>query len=316
LADPVDPVTGPGSRVVYVMGYGRSGSTLLDILLSSHPRLTGVGELGLLRHWHSHDFRCSCQASVRQCAFWSGVTSRFTGHMAAAGLAPDGDYQTAVEPRSRLRALLADRIPAQATEAYRRFAEATFRAIGEAAGGSEVIVDSSKSAGLFVGRVYALSHLTGLDVRAIFLVRDGRGVLWSALKRAGTPELGGDRRSATTRGLRALASWTITNRQCLQMQERLGDRVLRVRYEDLVTAPGTELARIGRHIGVDLKEVEERIAAGATFGPGHQVSGNRLRNEATITLRADIQWQQKLPLLWRWLFRVWAGRVARRLGYS
>ena len=34
--------------LVYIAGYGRSGSTLLDTVLSSHPQLEGVGEIKYL----------------------------------------------------------------------------------------------------------------------------------------------------------------------------------------------------------------------------------------------------------------------------
>ena len=32
-------------KIIYVAGYGRSGSTLLDMMLASHPAVFGAGEM-------------------------------------------------------------------------------------------------------------------------------------------------------------------------------------------------------------------------------------------------------------------------------
>ncbi|NNE43484.1 MAG: hypothetical protein HKN12_04695, partial [Gemmatimonadetes bacterium] len=63
-------------RVVYITGYGRSGSTLLDILIGQADGVTGVGELDLLhRDWGERG--CSCGKDYDDCEFWSAVeTSR------------------------------------------------------------------------------------------------------------------------------------------------------------------------------------------------------------------------------------------------
>ena len=36
------------ARVIYIMGYAHSGSTLLDMVLSNHPNITSVGEVNKL----------------------------------------------------------------------------------------------------------------------------------------------------------------------------------------------------------------------------------------------------------------------------
>lgn len=66
------------TRIVYIIGDNRSGSTLLDYLLASHPKAVSVGELHhLYGHYYkkgigkSWEWKCSCGQYVRDCEFWS-----------------------------------------------------------------------------------------------------------------------------------------------------------------------------------------------------------------------------------------------------
>ena len=90
---------------------------------------------------------------------------------------------------------------------------------------------------------------------------------------------------------------------------------MRVRYEDLVRDPQSELAKIGDFIGVDLTDVSERISLGQPLSPGHNVGGNRLRFASAIRLKEDREWQDKLPWIYRGLYWLAAWPVARKLGY-
>ena len=61
-------------KVIFVAGAGRSGSTLLDRMLGSVPRVASVGEL---RHiWKlglAEDEFCGCGEPFSACPFWARV---------------------------------------------------------------------------------------------------------------------------------------------------------------------------------------------------------------------------------------------------
>lgn len=61
-------------RVIYIIGAGRSGSTLLDTVLASHPDVVGVGELVNLHSagWTSNEV-CACGKLGTECDFWTRV---------------------------------------------------------------------------------------------------------------------------------------------------------------------------------------------------------------------------------------------------
>ncbi|HEV2843921.1 MAG TPA: hypothetical protein VG477_03670, partial [Thermoanaerobaculia bacterium] len=62
------------TNVVYIMGHGFSGSTLLTFLLGTHPRIATIGELGIAQlakeQLTPDDYLCSCKAPIRDCDFW------------------------------------------------------------------------------------------------------------------------------------------------------------------------------------------------------------------------------------------------------
>src|SRR4051794_15642729 len=65
--------------LVYIMGHGYSGSTLLTFLLGSHPGIATIGELGIAPRGKTptpDEYLCSCQAPILECDFWQQVTRR------------------------------------------------------------------------------------------------------------------------------------------------------------------------------------------------------------------------------------------------
>src|SRR5712691_7528670 len=71
---PAEASTDRDVRVIYIMGAGRSGSTLLDTVLASHPEVVGVGELVNLHiaGWTAQEI-CACGQLGTECSFWTRV---------------------------------------------------------------------------------------------------------------------------------------------------------------------------------------------------------------------------------------------------
>src|SRR5215210_5840531 len=66
--------------IIYVISDRRSGSTLLENILSKSPEVISVGELAMLKghilkqgpgeRWN---WNCSCGQQITQCTFWAPV---------------------------------------------------------------------------------------------------------------------------------------------------------------------------------------------------------------------------------------------------
>jgi hypothetical protein len=154
-------MTSDRPTVVYIASYGHSGSTLLDLLISSHSDVVSVGEIVML-HREGEPSACTCGApSPWLCEFWQRVDDRLASAsgLRLAGLeVADGDHPD-----------------------FETHNGALFEAVRLETGCS-VIVDSSKQR----DRLRGLLRCRTIDLRVILLTRDPRGVVYSYL-RTGRP---------------------------------------------------------------------------------------------------------------------------------
>ena len=310
------PISGP-PRVVSIIGSGRSGSTVLDILLGSHPNIEGVGALAKLPRsgWvPDDDRRCSCGSPIHSCPYWVSVYQRWIDAVGAGGLTRYIDLQARYEHSSTRwpRLLLEDRSPSPAFLEYAHMTAALYASIRDVSG-KPVILDSSKKP----IRTYALLATGTVDIRVLHLVRDGRGVVWSRLKslprdvEAGVPSA-----RPPTPPWRTTLHWTQANIESEWVTRRAGrSNASRIAYESLVKTPGELLERISPVIEEDLSELMQGLEQGQAMHAGHRVGGNRVRFSGSVHLRPDLEWTTKLPPSDGKTFWRMAGWLARRYGY-
>jgi hypothetical protein len=330
--------------VLAVTGLARSGSTVLDVVLGNHPQIESVGEVNLLLRtgWVGPDSLggvplrrrarplCTCgrrldvagAAPGEACPFWSEVRREWLGR--AGGLDP-GHYprlQAAFELKRRWPRLLREaRSPSMEFRSYAALTRAFFESV-RAVSGKPVVVDSSKAP----SRAFALSLVEGIDLRAVHLVRDARGVAASHRASreerppAGAPRVGGRLAAARRGGLYAssLGRWVAQNLAAERVCGRLGPgRCARVRYEDFAADPAGALGRVGRVLRLDLSGVGGEAASGAPMAAGHNIGGNRTKRSGSITLRPDEQeWRGALSPNEQRLSWALAGWLMRRYGYG
>src|SRR5215468_9937032 len=63
----------PGIRVtklVYIGGYGHSGSTLLEYLLAASPMVIACGEVASVLRERGRKGKCTCGRKVKLCPVW------------------------------------------------------------------------------------------------------------------------------------------------------------------------------------------------------------------------------------------------------
>lgn len=143
-------------RIIYVAGTRHSGSTLLDMLMSTHSQVIGIGEAKMFAlRPHTN---CTCGADHWQtCPFWTGVDERMRSDNG-----PGIGY--------------AD-IESHDPETFSAYNARFFRAIGEE-GKFPVVLDSSKD---FTRLASLLA--SDLPVEVVHLVRDPRGVVFSGIRK-------------------------------------------------------------------------------------------------------------------------------------
>ena len=97
-------------KVIYIMGYGRSGSTFMDILLGNHKDFISVGALSNFFDWEINDGICACHQSFNNCQFWKKVKEGFYHLIEYQNPEECAVVQKRVENRWNLFSLLLDRI--------------------------------------------------------------------------------------------------------------------------------------------------------------------------------------------------------------
>ena len=287
-------------RVIYLGGLGRSGSTLLERLLGELPGVCAGGEL--VHMWQrgiSDNERCGCGEQFGACGFWTQVGKTAFGGWDRINQARVGDLRASVD-RTRLipalsRRALPTRMQADLAE-YTGYYLSVYRAIAEASGGA-MVVDSSKHASL----AFCLSRCPEIDLRVIHLVRDSRAVAYSWSTRVARPDAGTSSYMTIYPPVRAAGHWNAQN-GALQVLARRSSRVLRLRYEDLVSAPEQTLRLAATFAGLALDERSLAFVSrdggthSARLREAHTASGNPMRfATGTISISGDERWRTAMP---------------------
>jgi hypothetical protein len=295
-------------RILYIAGYSRSGSTLLDMALDGSGRVASTGELTYLQDdAASPDRRCTCGAAYVAC-------TRYADWLAAR---PPGEAERVreIERRGNLRRLLTGTVAAEEARAYRAYARSLFGQIGSTTG-AELIVDSSKSARDAAGRPLALSLLAGLDVRILHLTRDPRHTVQSYVTRGSNWVLEGHHAPRPLETWRPILGWTMANRIARRLGQEIGtERYMHLKFEDVLADPASTFGRIGAFAGIDLGDVIEHVEASRPFVAGHMVGGNRARLRPQ-RIRPDTGAPARLPQAHALFLNVVARPLARELGYG
>ncbi len=297
--------------VLYISGYGRSGSTVVDIALGQFPGVFGAGELGNLpRHVWANNEYCACGAQVRECDLWSDIVEAWLEGE------PPGTMAHYARLCNRFEAL---RDPLQLmgvgawSPSFREYARLTHRLFAaiQRITGCRVIVDSSKNP----MRAIALSRMKHIDLSLVHLMRDGRGVAWSMMKTHSVdPKAGVQRPVGGAPALRTAHRWIAFNILTEIAARRLGaKRSVRLRYEDFTedaqAALGPVLAMIGAT--TDAAETPDLVE----FSADHQVAGSRIRMGGPLRIARDTSWEAGMPKEDRKRVQRRAGWMLRRYGY-
>lgn len=279
--------------LAYIAGSGRSGSTILDMMLGAHSNAFSTGQLAELRAFVDTGDHCTCGEPVATCAFWSDVLRSSTN---LPGLNASNRFS---------KILLTAHASARGlTRTEAAEAAASWRVLDTVAAtsGARIVIDSSK----------ALLRLARLDrsrelrrLRVIHLVREPRGYVTSLSFSTRVEDADGTvGYTRVQRQPAAVVDWLANNLLMIV----LGLTVFRgrydvVTYERLVADPEATLARLARSLAIEFEAGMLPPLARADF---HLVGGNSSRL-AFSRLQYDDKWRRKLRRREQLLIRLAAG---------
>lgn len=294
--------------LLYIGGWGRSGSTLLARMLGQLDGLVYIGEVrDLWLRGGIENRLCGCGDAFGSCAFWSAVgRAAFGGwdrvsfaDMLALRAVADRPWRVPQllrtppsTPLSRTRRR-GDRYE-RAVSRYGELLERLYRAVLDVSE-ARVVVDSSKVPSFAL----ILSRMREADVRVVHLVRDSRGTVHSWQKRVVLPDTPGQRTMIRYSAAAAAARYLLYNAQT-HLVRRAGLPYMFLRYEDLIRDPSANLLRVLRHGGALTERTERQIdevvrGRRVRLGANHSVIGNPMRlATGDLELRADRAWAERM----------------------
>lgn len=304
------------TKVLYIAGLGRSGSTVLSQLLGQVEGVCAVGEAHHV--WRTgasraaDDELCGCGRTYARCGFWPERL-----HATFDGAVPLGDMQRLADCVARIRRirLLVRGGRPEFEAAVNEYAAVWSRLYAEVAvaTGARLVLDASKH----LGPLFFLSRVQRIEVAVVHLVRDPRGVAYSWSQQKRRPEFV-DREVWMNRhgALDVAWRWTYSNRLA-ERAASLFPVFLRLRYEDFVEAPRATLEAVCALAGLDDPDLSFIQGDHAELRRSNcTLSGNPMRfDQGHLTVRPDLRWREHYPTLQRGLVSGLTWPLLRRYGY-
>jgi len=246
-------------KVVYVMGAGRSGSTILGVALGNCPGFFYAGELDA---WLSREGEPNFGGAERE-RFWQRVREEVPGGAELFGEEAQRSIEHSTAPFRaaswRARRCLRPR--------YRRVAEELYSALARETGASHV-VDTSH----YPLRARELQALTGIDLYLIYLVRAPQAVVAAF----GRKQIKQPSKAAWATNVYLHATHLFSIAVFLRQRR---DRRVYLRYEDFVAEPRQVLATLLERVGA-----RPQVPDLGSLKTGVPFQGNRLLRAKTVAL--------------------------------
>lgn len=308
------PISGdkhPPTKVLYVLGRGRSGSTIFANVIGEHEGFFSAGELRYF--WDpvvQVDGQCACGEAVSNCEVWSKVLER----VGDVDVRAAGEWQREVVTERNLLRLLRYRHDGSwlALERYLEVMSRTYEAIS-AVTGARVIVDSSKRPSYAA----AVRSMRLVSLYCVHMTRDPRASAysWATSRHA---SVFGEGQEVKQRGaIDSTIRWNVLNIESELLARKMPrERWMQLRYEAFVSAPREVAARVASFAGepsvlspfVD----HERIV----LGPTHTIAGNPSRfSTGELTIRERGEWRNRQRTIDGRLATAVALPLLRRYGY-
>lgn len=315
MPPPAPPAAPAPIPVTYIGGLGRSGSTLVERLLSATTGEVTVGELvHLWQRCLLRDELCACGRRFSACPFWQAVGDSAFGGWSTVDVPAMAQLQGQADRTRHVPRLAASLAPFPAGDPAAAYGDVLRRLYAAvlAVSGTPGVIDASKHA----STAFLLARTPGIALRVVHVVRDSPAVAYSWTRQVRRPQVP-DRveHMATYSPARSVVQWSAQN-ALIDLLAARGAKVHRVRYEDVVAEPAEQLRRLLSFLEIDTSVGDAVLSGG--LPPDlldHAISGNPGRLAAgPIRLRPDDAWRLELPDRTRRL--VAAGTFPLRLRYG
>lgn len=286
------------TKVLFITGSGRCGSTILHDILGQVDGFTAIGELRYL--WERSFIKnrlCGCRLQFSECDLWrAAVHEAFGGvdYVDAQEMSRLTDSFRLLHLPLTLLPYIRRRLASQLNEYLDNF-EKLFRAI-QATTGCRLIIDSSK----VPQYGYLLRMIPMIELYVVHLIRDPRAVAYSwSRKRIYEPDITNPEYMVQKNSISSSLQWIARNITAEIYLRQKPVRYMMLRYEDLINKPKESV----KCILSMLEETAEDLSFIKQYSikinkANHSVFGNPVRfRTGAVELKVDNEWKARMRRL-------------------
>ena len=283
-------------KVLNIIGWGRSGSTVLGNVLGHCEgfffggELRNIWKLSLLKNR-----LCGCGVPLKECSFWNSVLKKSFGEVRNLDVSLIVK-QLEKTTKSRAVALKFSPCGGKYFSSFKYSLDAIRKLYSgiQAETYCRVIVDATK-APLYS---YFLSLVDELDVYVIHLIRDPRGIAYSRKKKIVQPDKESTIYLEQFNPMNNSLLWNVRNLISEYLWKKYENKYLMVRYEDFALEPERTVSNILNFIGESNAKTPFVSDRTVRLGHNHSVWGNPSRfKTGDVELKLDDEWRNKLGFL-------------------
>jgi hypothetical protein len=299
-------------KYIYLISSPHSGSTILAYVLGMHPQIATVGEISCIPP--NTNYKCSCSKNFQSCHFWKTVKAKLEIHGEHIDFTnlkislPDNEergwisdlyyYYFPYRWMDHLRDLLylpSGKYKHQTLPKIQKLLRIAI-AISDTMG-KEIFLDTTKDP----FRIKPLLMIPNLDVKVIFMIRDGRAVMNSLI----TKEKWSAERSIMSQ------LWARKNMERLMKHYLNPEQLFILRHEDLCLKTDETLSKLAKFIDTtadfDLSNFKSE---------NFHIIGNQMRLTFNGEIRYEETWRKQLSPHHLSLFTKLAGeKINKKYGY-
>lgn len=292
-------------KYIYVLGYGRSGSTLIENRVVDLTSALALGEVKyLVERGLLYRELCSCGKKVDECEYWSLIyknllldddvnfreldslnkISTSASEMESTFRFPKNLFFNTVGKRLYFKSLLS------IVNSIQLLSE------------TKIVIDSSK----LPARLYWLIKEIKIKPSVLFVIRDPRAVAWSwarVIKRdeSNSGSEGSLRAMPRFSYFSAISRWALNSALSFFILKLTKAKYLVIRYEDFVVNNEIKMLEIEDFLRRSFDYVDFKKNSGTV----HSISGNPRRLSGGMDLiKLDEEWKEGIPR-WKQVLTYW-----------
>ena len=298
-------------KVLYIAGFERSGSTIINRVLGQVDGFVAWGELrDIWQHGIIENINCTCGALFSKCPAWTKVLDE------AFGGINEVDANEMLKLLQKTRAMVLPHYLGIAkrdflktnSKQYLKSLESLYQAI-QTTTNCKVIVDSTKAS--WYG--YVLGLLPTIDLYIVHVVRDPRGVCYSLerYKSKGEPF------DQWYNPIHASLSWNLKNSLVEMLLNHSSERYLRINYENFVHNPILVVESILSLLQEKVTELPFKDDSTVNMEADHIFAGSPSSRSETgaVKLRLDERWKKEMNQIDKVMIKTLTLPLLRRYGY-